>query len=108
MTRKVVCFVMSSQNLARKVLVKHWLLRLLIGPICCIFHQFQWIAYNVYHLICHLARLLRFWVKCQLELNKRPVMTKSCFKRGKQLPLLNPYGNPNPATVVGSKSASPG
>jgi len=51
--QKIVRFVVSHQNLTKKVLIFHWLLRLLIGPIRCIFPQFQWITYDVWHLIYH-------------------------------------------------------
>jgi len=42
---------------------------------------------------------------CQVEFSIRLMMTRSCFKRDKTTPdsLLNPYGNPDPITVVISK-----
>jgi len=51
--QKVIGSVVNCQNLTRKVLVCHWLLQLLIGLIRCIFPQFQWVTYDVYHLIYH-------------------------------------------------------
>jgi len=83
--QKVVCFVVS-QNLTRKALVYRWLLRLLIGPIGCIFPQFQWITYDVYHLIYRSNLVIaqkNLCINCQLELSARLMVTRSCFKRGK-------------------------
>jgi len=49
--QKVIYIVVSRQNFLRKVLISCRLLLLLIGHLCCLFPQFQWIAYDVYHFI---------------------------------------------------------
>ena len=68
----------------------------LISPICCILLQFQWIAYEVYHLIYH-TNLFTFHestVKWGLLLNNS------------QLPLLNRYSKPNPVNLGITRSFS--
>jgi len=85
----------------------------LIYIFCCIFQQFQWITYDVYHLIYHPDLFIvqeHHWINCQLELSTRLVMTHLCFKRGKTTPgshCWTFYGKPNPVTVVVLKSFSP-
>jgi len=57
----------------RKVLISRRLVRLVISPICCLFFlQFQWITYDVYHLIYHPNVFIaqdHFWINCQIELS---------------------------------------
>ena len=73
-TRKVV---RSCQTLMRKALDSHWQLRILLSPICCLFSKFQWILYDVYHLIYHPTSFIaqeHIWINCQIELSTRLMM----------------------------------
>ena len=57
-------------ELTSNALVSRWLLRLLISPICCIFPQFQWITYDVYHPLDHPSLFIvqeSLGVNCHLE-----------------------------------------
>jgi len=84
----------SRPDLTRKVLVSGWLLRLLTGPIFCIFSQF-------YHPSPFIAQQ-HLWINCQLELSTKLMLAQSSFKRVKQLP----YGNPSHFKVIPSCARS--